>query len=287
MPAGRNLRFEELGPLSLKNIARPVEAYLVRPNTVTMMESDERSLVYGTGESLPLPEKPSIAVLAFTNMSGDPEQEYFADGIAEDITTALSRSRSLFVIARNSSFTYKGRAVDVRQVARQLGVQYVLEGSVRHSGGRVRVVVQLIEAKTGVHIWAERYDLALEDVFAVQDEITTSVVTAIVPALADAELKRILRKPPENLGAWEAYQRGLWHDGFEATAEHERAKEFFQQAISLDPNFASPYFALAVACLNDGPCTQQRLLPRRRSYQHIGHKRQPRLIPRVQMHKAR
>ena len=139
----------------------------------TTPNSVERSLVHGTGEALPLPDKPSIAVLAFTNMSGDPEQEYFSDGIADDIITELSRSRSLFVIARNSSFTYKGRAVDIKQVARELGVRYVLEGSVRRSGGRVRVVAQLIDAETGNHIWAERYDRALEDVFAVQDEITS------------------------------------------------------------------------------------------------------------------
>ena len=154
---------------------------------------------------MPLPDKPSIAVLAFTNMSGDPEQEYFSDGIADDIITELSRSRSLFVIARNSSFTYKGRAVDVKQVARELGVRYVLEGSVRRSGGRVRVIAQLIDAETGNHIWAERYDRAIEDVFAVQDEITNAIVAAIRPAVADAEFQRALRKPPESLGAWEAY----------------------------------------------------------------------------------
>ena len=166
----------------------------------TTTETVERSLCGGR-RSLALPDKPSIAVLAFTNMSGDPEQEYFSDGIADDIITELSRSRSLFVIARNSSFTYKGRAVDIRQVARELGVRYVLEGSVRRSGGRVRVTAQLIDAETGNHIWAERYDRAAEDVFAVQDEITAAVVMAILPAVADAELRRVLRKPPENLGA--------------------------------------------------------------------------------------
>ena len=153
-----DLVFEELGALNLKNIARPVEAFVLRPMTRRQSpKSVERSLVHGTGEALPLPDKPSIAVLAFNNMSGDPEQEYFSDGIAEDIITELSRSRSLFVIARNSSFTYKGRAVDVKQVARELGVRYVLEGSVRRSGARVRVVAQLIDAETGNHIWAERY----------------------------------------------------------------------------------------------------------------------------------
>ena len=131
-------------------------------------------------------------MLAFTNMSGDPEQEYFSDGIAEDIITDLSRSRSLFVIARNSSFTYKGRAVDVKQVARELGVRYVVEGSVRRSGGRIRVTAQLIDAETGNHIWAERYDRGVADVFTVQDEITTAVTTAIHPAVADAELRRVL-----------------------------------------------------------------------------------------------
>ena len=157
----------------------------------------------GTSEALPLPDKPSIAVLAFTNMSGDPEQEYFSDGIADEIITELSRSRSLFVIARKSSFTYKGRAADIKQVARELGVRYVLEGSVRRSGNRVRVTTQLIDAVTGNHIWAERYDRTLEDVFAVQDEITATVASAILPAVTGVEQQRALRKPPESLGAWD------------------------------------------------------------------------------------
>ena len=160
------LTFEPLGALNLKNIAEPVEAFVLRSSAAPMPESVERSAVHGSGEALPLPDKPSIAVLAFTNMSGDPEQEYFSDGIADDIITELSRSRALFVIARTSSFTYKGRSVEVKQVARELGVRYVLEGSVRRSGGRVRVVAQLIDAETGNHVWAERYDRAVEDVFA-------------------------------------------------------------------------------------------------------------------------
>jgi adenylate cyclase len=247
-----NLAFEELGPLNLKNIARPVEAFVLWLDSgASTSKFAEPSRVTSTHEAL-TPDKPSMAVLPFSNLSSDPEQEYFSDGVADDIITELSRSRSLFVIARNSSFTYKGHAVDVKRVARELGVRYVLEGSVRRSGQRVRVVAQLIDAVTGNHIWAERYDRALEDVFAVQDEITASVVTAIVPAVADAELERILRKPPESLGAWEAYQRGRWHEGLGTTAEHERAKEFFQRAITLDPTFASPYFALAVAYINDG-----------------------------------
>ena len=237
------LEFEELGPLDLKNIARPVEAFLVKPSLSIISKSVERSLVHGT--SLPLPDKPSIAVLPFANLSTDPEQEFFSDGVADDIITELSRNRSLLVIARNSSFTYRGRSVDVRQVSRELGVRYVLEGSVRRSGGRVRVVTQLIDAETGTHIWAERYDRVLEDVFSVQDEITSAVVAAIVPAVADAEVQRALRKQPEHLAAWEAYQRGLWHMGRANLAENERAREFFQQAIALDAAFSPPYAAMA------------------------------------------
>src|SRR4051794_18552589 len=224
------LTFEAMGALNLKNIAEPVEAFLMRRD-VAIPSSAERSIVHGASEALPLPDKPSIAVLAFTNMSGDPEQEYFPDGIADDIITELSRSRWLFVIARNSSFSYKGRAVDIRQIARELGVRYVLEGSVRRSGARVRVVAQLIEAETGNHMWAERYDRAVEDVFAVQDEITSAIVTAIRPAVADAEFHRVLRKPPESLGAWEAYQRGLWHYEKRTVADRERGKQFFHRAI--------------------------------------------------------
>jgi adenylate cyclase len=246
-----DLAFDPLGTLNLKNIAQPVEAFVLRSSTARMSASVERALVHGTGEALPLPDKPSIAVLAFTNMSGDPDQEYFSDGIADDIITELSRSRSLFVIARNSSFTYKGRSVDVRQVAHELGVRYVLEGSVRRSGGRVRVTAQLVDAETGNHVWAERYDRALEDVFAVQDEITAAIVTAILPAVADVETKRALRKPPESLGGWEAYQRGQWHAGRRTIADHEQAKAFFQRAIAIDAGFLAPYVALARAYLDD------------------------------------
>jgi adenylate cyclase len=189
--------------------------------------------------------KPSIAVLPFVNTSGDAADEHFADGMTEEIISALSRMRSFFVIARNSSFTYKGRAVDVRQVGRERGVRYVVEGSVRRVAGRVRVSAQLIDAETGKHVWAERYDRAVEDVFAVQDEITEALTTAINPAVADAELQRALRKPPENLGAWEVYQRGLWH-ARKATAEDNKvALEYFQRSSELDPAFASPHAMLA------------------------------------------
>jgi TolB-like protein/class 3 adenylate cyclase len=238
------LEFDELGPRGLKNIARPVEAFLLRPDTsATTPRPVEQALAGGV--NLPLSDKPSIAVLPFVNWSGDLEQEYFSDGVADDIITGLSRCHSLFVIARNSSFTYRGRSIDVRLVARELGVRYVMEGSVRHSDVRVRVAAQLTDAATGNHIWAERYDRALEDVFAVQDEITMAVVSAIVPAVADAELRRALRKPPGNLGAWEAYQRGLWHLSQHKTEDIPRAREFLNRALEQDPTLAAAHIGLA------------------------------------------
>ena len=261
MRGRHDLTFEELGALNLKNIARPVEAYILKASTAVLPKSVERSILLGTGEALPLPDKPSIAVLAFDNLSGHPEQEYFSDGISEDIIAELSRSRSLFVIARNSSFTYRGKSVDVRLVARELGVRYVLEGSARRSGNRVRVVAQLIDAVSGNHIWAERYDRALEDVFVVQDEITSAVVTAIVPAVADAELGRILRKPPESLGAWEAYQRGLWHMEKLNATDQTRAKELFSRAVELDAAFSAAYYALAEVIIREGSMFSTRPLP--------------------------
>src|SRR5262249_39859958 len=193
-----------IGEQQLKNIARPVRVFRIRPDRV-------REVRQGPEPALPLPDKPSIAVLPFANMSGDPEQEFFADGIAEDVTTTLSRYPSLFVIARNSSFTYKGRPVDVKQVGRELGVRYALEGSVRKAGNRIRVTAQLVEAEAGNHVWAERYDRELADIFGLQDEITEAVTIAIAPAVADAERQRAMRKPPGSLDAWAAYQRGLWH----------------------------------------------------------------------------
>ena len=196
---------------------------------------------------LPLPDKPSIAVLPFSNIGGDPEQDYFVEGLAEDIITALSRFKSLFVISRNSSFTYKGRAVDIRQVGRELGVRYVLEGSVRREGSRVRMTAQLIEAISGAHVWAERYDRDLSDVFAVQDAITASVAGIIEPALAEAEQQRLLRKPPDRLDAWEAYQRGLWHFYKYGPEANQTALTFFRQAIVLDPNFAPGHYGYALA----------------------------------------
>jgi len=199
------------------------------------------------GRSLPVHDEPSLAVLPFVNLSGDPEQEYFADGIAEDIITAVSRYPSLFVIARTSCFAYKGRGIDMKQVGRELGARYVLEGSLRKGGNRIRVAAQLIEAESGNHIWAERYDSDLADIFAVQDEITNAVAIAIAPAVADAELRRAMRKPPESLDAWVAYQRGLWHLRDATRDDTLRAVKLLEQAIDLDPTFSSAYAALSTA----------------------------------------
>jgi adenylate cyclase len=239
--------FEALGALRLKNIPDPVEAFVLKPGAV----AKEQTVPHGAVDQL-LSGKPSIAVLAFTNMSGDLEQEYFSDGIADDIITELSRSRSLFVIARNSSFTYKGRAVDIKRVGQELGVRYVVEGSVRRSGGRVRVTAQLIETESGNHVWAERYDRDLSDVFAIQDEITAAIVKAILPAVSQIELQRTLRKSPETLGAWEAYQRGLWHMGKCNPSDNSQAQRFFTQAAGADASFAPARSALAMAILLDG-----------------------------------
>ncbi|MEA2745831.1 MAG: hypothetical protein QOG25_4202, partial [Acetobacteraceae bacterium] len=203
--------------------------------------------VPGMPDAPPLPDRPSIAVLPFTNLSGDAEQEYFADGMADDIITELSRARWLFVIARNSSFTYKNRAVDVKQVARELGVRYVLEGSVRRFKERLRVNAQLIDAETGNHVWAERFDREIMDVFAIQDEITGSVVTAIEPAMAAFERERVARKQPENLDTWELYQRGLWHLYKFGARDNPIAIEFLLKAAASDPSFADPHTALSLA----------------------------------------
>ena len=182
-------------------------------------------------------------------MSSDPEQEYFADGMVEEIITALSRYPSLFVIARNSCFTYKDRAVSITQVGRELGVRYVVEGSLRKSANRIRVTAQLVEAETGNHVWAERYDRDLADIFAVQDEITEKVTIDVAPAIADAELHRAMRKPPGSLDAWAAYQRGLWHLDQATSEDNFLAERFFQQALNLDANLADGYCGLAVAQL--------------------------------------
>jgi adenylate cyclase len=189
--------------------------------------------------------RPAIAVLAFDNLSGDPEQEFFADGIAEDLITRLSSWRLYPVIARNSSFVYRGKAVDVKQVSADLGVRYVVEGSVRKAGDRVRISAQLIDATSGHHVWAERYDRRLEDVFSLQDEITEAIVGAIHPEIAESEQARALGGDPASLDAWEIAQRGWWHFNRFSREENAKARELLEQAIALDPRFGWPHFVLS------------------------------------------
>jgi len=224
--------FDDAGEQNLKNIGRPVRVFRVR----------DRGASASQRPTLALPDKPSIAVLPFINMSGDPEQDYFADGMVEDIITALSHFRALFVIARNSSFTYKGRAVDVKQVGRELGVRYVLEGSVRKSANRVRITGQLVDTATGGHLWAERFDGGLGDIFDLQDQVTESVVGAIAPAVEKAEIERAKRKPTDSLDAYALYLRGLaTFYQFASRQVNDEALRLFNSAIELDPDFASAY----------------------------------------------
>jgi TolB-like protein/cytochrome c-type biogenesis protein CcmH/NrfG len=199
----------------------------------------------------PVADPPSLAVLPFTNLSGDPQQEYFSDGITEDIITELSRFRSLFVIARNSSFTYKGRAAKVQDIGRDLGARYVVEGSIRRAGKRVRVSAQLIETATGRHLWADRYDRELEEIFSLQDEITRTIAAAIEPELGNVERERSRLKAPESLDAWDWYQRGLWYMYHETKAGNIEALRQFKQAIKLSPDFAPAHAASAyVLCFD-------------------------------------
>ncbi len=235
-----DVSFEDMGKQQLKNIGRPVHAYRARIVDVPASRTSASLLL--------LPDKPSIAVLPFTNMSGDPEQDYFADGMVEDIITALSRFKALFVIARNSSFTYKGRAVDVKQVGRELGVRYVLEGSVRKAANRVRITGQLVDTATGAHLWADRFDGGLGDIFDLQDQVTESVVGAIAPAVEKAEIERARRKPTENLDAYALYLRGLARFyQFASGQANDEALRLFNNAIEFDPDFASAY-ARAASC---------------------------------------
>jgi adenylate cyclase len=235
------VEFADLGEQRLKNIDRPVRIYATKLSghlgkAAPVVASHLEAL-----KALPLPDKPSIAVLPFQNMSGDPEQEYFSDGMVEDIITALSQFKSLFVIARNSSFTYKGKPVDIKQVGRELGVRYLLEGSVRRSGNKVRITGQLVDTTTGAHLWAHRFDGPLDDIFELQDKITSSVVGAIAPRVEQAEIDRSERKPTENLDAFDLYYRAV-HSHRRVTRQgYEDALRLARQAISLDPNFSAAY----------------------------------------------
>jgi adenylate cyclase len=246
--------FDDIGEQQLKNIARLARVYRV------VGPQPSRPLAGGTpaGQSktaLALPDKASIAVLPFANLSGDPEQEYFADGMVEEITTALSKFRSFFVIARNSAFTYKGRAVDMKQIGRELAVQYLVEGSVRKAGSRIRVVAQLIEAAGGNHVWAEHYDREIIDIFAVQDEITASIVSAIEPRLYANEDARIQRKPPESLEAWECFIHALMLSSQATLPAFTAAAALCRRAIAIAPQYAQPHGLLAWILIRAGSGT--------------------------------
>ena len=240
-----DLTFDDMGDQALRNISRPVRAYRV------VME--RRADAAKEPAPLPLPDKPSIAALPFQNMSGDPEQDYFADGMVEEIITALSRIRWLFVIARNSTFTYKGQAVDVKQVGRELGVRYVLEGSVRKGGSRVRITAQLIDAATGAYLWADRFDGSLEDVFDLQDQIATSVAGVIEPTVRAAEMQRAGRKPTASLDAYDLYLRARAEVSKDTAAGASEAIALANYAIAIDPSYA-PAAAMV------GFCRQQQRL---------------------------
>jgi adenylate cyclase len=228
------LEVVDLGTPELKNIAAKVQVFRVR------LGMPERSVLP------PCPDKSSLVVLPFQNMSGDPEQEYFADGMVEEITTALSRIRWLFVIARNSAFTYKDRAIDVRQVGRELGVRYILEGSVRKAMGHVRITAQLIEAETRAHIWADRYDGELQDVFSLQDQITDSIIRAVAPTLRHTEIERVQRKRPDSMDAYDLYLRALPHWYAMTRESATAALGFLQRALVLEPTFAPALAAQAI-----------------------------------------
>jgi adenylate cyclase len=233
--------FEDIGEQSLKNIARSVRAYRVRPEGAALATTAAPT------SALASPDKPSIAALPFQNLSGDPEQEYFVDGMAEEVITALSRIRWLIVIARNSSFTYKGRSLDVRQVGRELGVRYVLEGSVRKAGNRVRITGQLVDAATGAHLWADHFDGPLDDIFALQDKVAFSVAGVIAPALTAAEAERASRRPTSDLTAYDFYLRAV-RPHFSQTKEGiSQALVLYEQAIAIDPQYG-PALAGAAIC---------------------------------------
>ena len=252
-------RIRRHGREQLKNIANPVRVFRIADGAAPAP----------VGPPLSLPDKPSIAVLPFTNMSGDPEQQYFSDGITEDIITELSRSRSLFVIARNSSFQYRDKAVDVRRIARDLGVRYVVEGSVRKMGSRIRITAQLIDAVPGNHLWSERFDRGIEELFDVQDELTQTIVATVAGRLEDAEIRTATNKRTDSLPAYDCLLRGIQHLRGYGADDNRRARELFEQAVALDPRLR------AGPCL-PGPVASGRKSLRRRVRCHqttgIGHR---------------
>jgi adenylate cyclase len=236
------LGFEFMGEQEVKNISEPVSAYRVAPYS-----SDGNRTTTSSPRNIEIPDKPSIAVLPFTNMSGDPEQEYFSDGITEDIITELSRFSALFVIARHSSFVFKGQTIDLKEVGGRLGVRYLVEGSVRKAGNRVRITAQLIDAATGNHIWAERYDRSIEDIFEVQDEVTYAIVATLPGQIEKAVAERTGRKRTESMTAYDCLLRGNRHFHRVTYEDLLEAKRLYQQAIDLDPQFALAYSRLAAS----------------------------------------
>jgi adenylate cyclase len=274
--AGRvKATFEDLGGLSLKNIERPVRTFKVGwdASDWQLQAGPEFVPAAAPRVALQLPNKPSIAVLPFQNMSGDPEQEYFADGIVEEIITALSRIRWLFVIARNSSFTYKAKAVDIKQVGRELGVRYVLEGSVRKGGGRIRITSQLIEAETGAHLWADRFDGSMEDVFDLQDQVATRVAGVIEPTLQATEIRRSRSCPTDDLTAYDLYLRALPTLFSDTAEEVVAALGLLNQAIARDSDYG-PALAAAAYCyvqLSDNAATDNPEASRRTGIEHARH----------------
>jgi adenylate cyclase len=237
--------FEDMGEQQVKNIVRPVRAHrLVVGSTSERLGADAPNIA-AVAPPRATPRKPSIAVLPFANMSGDPEQEYFTEGVTEDIITNLSRNRAFFVISRSTSFTYKGPAVDVAKVAAELGVRYVLEGSVRRAGNRVRITAQLIDAETGHHLWADRYDRDLADVFAVQDEIAQRITGAMAPGIISAEIRHAQQKDPTRLDAWDRIMRAHWHIRRFTQGDLAEARRLLTEAIDLDPTNAMAFSDLA------------------------------------------
>jgi len=224
-----DIEFEDIGDHTLKNIERPVRVWRWVAEPAAGAPSSE---------PLTLPDRPSIAVLPFDNLSGQPEETYFSDGITEDIITGLARFRMLFVIARNSSFAFRGKSINLTEVGRKLGVSFILEGSVRRAGQRVRITAQLIEAATGAHLWAERYDRAIDDIFAVQDEVAQTIVSTLVKRIEDAKLEQSLRKPTTSLAAYDCLLRGLAHFRSDAEGANQLALEMFEKAVALDPRYA-------------------------------------------------
>jgi len=245
--------FEDIGERSLKNIVRPVRVYRIRPEgprpSPPPRAGEGTGAQVGAEPALALPDKPSIAVLPFQNMSADPEQEYFADGMVEEIITALSRIRWLFVIARNSTFTYKGQAIDIKRVGRELGVRYVLEGSVRKGGGRVRITAQLIEAETGAHLWADRFDGSLEDVFELQEQVATGVAGVIEPTLQAAESARSASRPTSDLSAYDAYLRAYAMYSGSHQRQFRQALALLEEAIARDPQYGPALGFAALCCM--------------------------------------